>query len=300
MDGVVSLHEIMHHVHVKKQVGVILKLCFEKAYDKLNWEFLLSCFQLRGFNNLFCSWIRQILHNGTVSAKLNDEVGAYFQSAKGVRQGNPLSPFLFNMGGGEVLTKMVLQDQSNGLFVGLAPDLVENGVGILQYVDDTVLCISHEPEKAVNLKLLLSIFELMSGLKINFLKSEIFVIGGDNTVEEFYSDLFCCQVGRLPLKYLGVPVTFSTLKNIDWDFVDAKMVKKLDAWVGDSATSGGRLTLLDACLSGIPSYYMAMFLWNDTFIEKIDKHRRRFFWAGKKKKRKYHMVKWTRVCLIRL
>jgi hypothetical protein len=39
-----------------------------------------------------------------------------------------------------------------------------------------------------------------------------------------------------------------------------------------------------------------MFLWNDTFIEKIDKHRRRFFWAGKKKRRKYHIVKWTRVC----
>jgi hypothetical protein len=110
--------------------------------------------------------------------------------------------------------------------VGLAPDLVENGVGILQYVDDTVICISHDPG-AVNLKLLLTIFKLMSGLKINFMKSELFVIGGDNAVEEFYSDLFCCQVGKLPLKFLGVPVTYSTLKNIDWDFVNAKMVKNL-------------------------------------------------------------------------
>jgi hypothetical protein len=99
--------------------------------------------------------------------------------------------------------------------VGLAPDLVENGVGILQYVDDTDICISHDPEKAVNFKLLLTIFELMSGLKINFTKSELFFIGGDNAVEEFYSDLFCYQVGKLPLKYLGVPVTYSTLKNID-------------------------------------------------------------------------------------
>jgi hypothetical protein len=154
----------MHHVHVKKQVGVILKLDFEKAYDKLNWELLLSFFQLRGFNNLFCSWIRQIFHNGTVTVKLNDEIGAYFQSTKGVRQGDPLSPFLFNMGG-EVLTKMVLQAQHNGLFVGLAPDLVENGVRILQYVNDAVFCISHDPKKAVNLKLLLTIFEMMSGLK---------------------------------------------------------------------------------------------------------------------------------------
>jgi hypothetical protein len=98
------------------------------------------------------------------------------------------------------------------------------------------------------------------------------------------------------MKYLGVPVTFSQLKNVDWDFLDAKMLKKLDAWVCDAATSGGRLTLLDACLSGIPSYYMAMYLLSKTFIERLDKHRRRFFWAGKKKKRRYHLVKWTRIC----
>ena len=77
-------------------------------------------------------------------------MGPYFQSAKGVRQGDPLSPTLFNMAG-EVLTKMVLQAQRNGLFTGLADDLIENGVAILQYADDTVLCIKHDPEKAINL-----------------------------------------------------------------------------------------------------------------------------------------------------
>jgi hypothetical protein len=77
---------------------------------------------------------------------------------------------------GEVLNKMMLEAQKNGLLTGLAPDLVENGVGILQYADDTIICISHEPDKAVNLKLLLLLFELMSGLKINFSMSEIFVL----------------------------------------------------------------------------------------------------------------------------
>ena len=47
---------------------------------------------------------------------------------------------------GEVLTKMILQAQKNGLFVDLSPDLVENGIAILQYADDTILCISHDPE----------------------------------------------------------------------------------------------------------------------------------------------------------
>ena len=206
-----SLHEIIHHTHVKKKIGVILKLDFKKAYDKVNWAFLLDCFRKRGFSEMFCRWISQILHNGTVSVKINNEVGSYFQSAKGVRQGDPLSPLLFNMVG-EVLTKMVLEAQNNGLIVGLASDLIDKGIAILQYADDTVLCFEHDPDKAVNLKLLLYMFELMSGLKINFLKSEVIVLGGDNIITAHYADMFNCQVGKLPLKYLGVPVTFAYLK----------------------------------------------------------------------------------------
>jgi hypothetical protein len=49
---------------------------------------------------------------------------------------------------------MVLEAQQNDLLVGLAPDLIEKGVAIMQYADDTVICISHDPEKAINLKLL--------------------------------------------------------------------------------------------------------------------------------------------------
>jgi hypothetical protein len=108
--------------------------------------------------------------------------------------------------------------------------------------------------------------------------------------------MFGCQVGTLPMRYLGVLVTYSTLKNVELDFLDGKMIKKLDAWIAYAASSGARLTLLGSSLGGIPSYFMSMFLFNKTFIEKMDKHRRRFFWRRKNKKHGYHMVKWARVC----
>jgi hypothetical protein len=137
MDGILSLQEIFHHTHVKKKVGVVLKLDFEKAYDKVNWDFLLSCHQAKGFCEMWCGWIKKVLHNGTISVKMNNVCGPYFQSCKGVRQGDPLSPTLFNMAG-ECLTKMILNAQKNGLLVGLVPKLLENGVAVLQYADDTV------------------------------------------------------------------------------------------------------------------------------------------------------------------
>lgn len=124
---------------------------------------------------------------------------------------------------------MVLEAQNNGLLIGLAPDLIDKGVAIMQYADNTVLCLSHDPDKAINLKLLLYLFELMSGLKINYQKSKIFLIGGDNDIASFYANMFGCQIGNFPMKYLGVPVSFRCLKNSDLNFVDSKFVKRLDA-----------------------------------------------------------------------
>jgi hypothetical protein len=105
-------------------------------------------------------------------------------------------------------------------------------------------------------------------------------VGGDNNTADFYSSLFGCQVGTFPMKYLGVPVTYRNLRVSDLDPLDKKFIKKLDAWVGGANSSGGRLTLVNACLSSLPSYFMLC----KKFLEKMDKHRRHFFWHGKKLK----------------
>ena len=98
MDGVLSLHENPHHCHRKKQCGIVLKIDFEKAYDKFNWDFLLECYALGGFNAIWCNWNKNILHKETVSEKnLITLLAPYFWSHKGVRQGDPLSPFIFNL-----------------------------------------------------------------------------------------------------------------------------------------------------------------------------------------------------------
>jgi hypothetical protein len=93
MNSVLALHEVLHEIKIKRKVGVILKLDFEKAYDKINWDFLLQCLVKRGFCQTWCVWIRKVLQDGSVSVKINNEIGPYFTSHKGVRQGDPLSPF---------------------------------------------------------------------------------------------------------------------------------------------------------------------------------------------------------------
>lgn len=92
MDGVMALHEILHDTRIKKKEGLVLKLDFEKVYDKINWEFLLECLRQMGFDKKWCEWIKLVMTSGTLNVKVNNTCSKYFKSGKGVRQGDPLSP----------------------------------------------------------------------------------------------------------------------------------------------------------------------------------------------------------------
>jgi len=87
---------------------------------------------------------------------------------------------------------------------GVIPHLGQDGLSILQYADDTVIFMSHDFEKTVNMKLLLSTFEQLSSLKFNFHKSEIFSFGKAKEYEVSYSQLFGCDIGKHPFRYLGL------------------------------------------------------------------------------------------------
>jgi hypothetical protein len=82
--------------------------------------------------------------------------------------------------------------QQNQLVTGLITNLIPNGIAILQYADDTILGMENDEEKARNIKLLLYMYEQMAGLKINFEKSEVLVVGGDNEIALSYAYLFNC------------------------------------------------------------------------------------------------------------
>jgi hypothetical protein len=164
-----------------------------------------------------------------VAVKLNGTIDPYFQSYKGVRQGDPLSPLLFNLVV-DCLTRMVVKAQQNDLMTGLIKNLIPRGVAILQYANDMIMCLEHNVEKARNLKLLLYIFEQLSGLKINFGKSEILLVGRDDNIAMTYAEIFNCQIGSCPLRYLGVPITSRRLHVVDWVRMEEKLNTKLDVW----------------------------------------------------------------------
>ena len=240
MEGVVILHETIHELHTKKRNGVIFKIDFEKAYDKVKWSFLQQTLRMKGFSPKWCRWVQNMVTGGSVGIKVNDDVGPFFQTKRGLRQGDPMSPILFNIVA-DMLALLIDRAKADGQIRGVIPHLVDDGLSILQYADDTIIFLDHDPEQAKNLKLLLCAFEQLSGLKINFHKSEIFCYGTAKEMEQYYTTLFGCNAGVYPFRYLGIPMHHRQLLNSEWRKVEERFEQKLSCWKAKYLSYGGDL-----------------------------------------------------------
>jgi hypothetical protein len=221
--------------------------------------------------------MESVVTMGSVCVQVNDELGHFFQTGKGLRLGDPLSPILFNLVV-DVLAVLIERAKSQGFLDGLVPHLVEDGLSILQYADDTILFIEDDLEKAKGLKLVLTAFEKLSGLKINFHKSELFCFGEAKDKTEEYVQLFGCKEGEFPFRYLGIPMSPKRISNRDWRAVEERFQKKLSSWKGKMLSSGGRVVLINFVLSSLPKYMMSFFRVPKGVLEKLDYYRSRFFW----------------------
>ena len=126
LESVVIAHELVHRMHSAKKPGLIIKLDYKKAYDRVNWDFLFEILKSRGFSSTWIGWIDSLVRGGTVGVNLNGEESSFFKPGKGLRQGDPIS-LLFNLDG-DVLTRMLLKGADNDLIKGLAEDFKPGGI----------------------------------------------------------------------------------------------------------------------------------------------------------------------------
>jgi hypothetical protein len=160
----------------------------------------------------------------------------------------------------DMLAIMIEHAKVDGQFEGVIPHLVDGGLSILQYTDDAILFMEHDLEKAKNLKLILSPFEQLSGLKINFHKSELYCFGEAQDQAQLYAELFGCNQGKFPIRYLGIPIHFWRLTNVEWKIVEERLQLRLSSWKGKLLSIGGRLVLINSVLSNMVLYMLSFFL----------------------------------------
>ena len=291
LESVAAAHEIIHEVHRKREVGIVLKLDYEKAYDRVSWSFLEEMLKSRGFGVKWRGWILKVVQGGSICIRMNDENSAFFKPGKGIRQGDPLSPLLFNLVV-DVFTRMLMRAAKKNLISGLLPQSKPGGIISLQYADDTLLFLENNLEKAANLKWLLVCFEQLSGMKINYDKSDLLVLGMDDERANDVAKVFCCKRSDFPMKYLGVPLHFSKLRREDLQPVIDKIVKRIAGWKGRLLSYAGRLTLLKSCLASIPVYLLSIINFPRWAIDMLNSHMGHFLWNNSEDRHKYHLANW--------
>jgi hypothetical protein len=167
----------------------------------------------------------------------------------------------------------------SGQIKGLVPHLVEGGLSHLQYANDIVIFLALEEQSILHTKFLLYCFENMSGLKVNYQKSDVIVVGGSEEDQSNVAVLFNCNIGNLPMKYLGVMISDKHMSSSDVDYVHLKVEKKLPTWQSVGLTSGRKAVLIQSCLSSIPNYTMGIYMLQDEIHQKMDSARANLFLA---------------------
>jgi hypothetical protein len=124
IEGVLILHETIHELRRKKTKWAHSQTRFQKAYDKINWSFLQQALRMKDFTPQQRKWIECIVSGGSVGIKINDEIGNFFRTKKGLKQGDSLSPVLFNMVA-NMLAIFISGAVDAEQFKGLVPHLVD-------------------------------------------------------------------------------------------------------------------------------------------------------------------------------
>ncbi|GKV34368.1 hypothetical protein SLEP1_g42745 [Rubroshorea leprosula] len=172
VDSVLVLNEVVDEVRNRKTPAFVFKADFQKAYDCVNWTYLDWMMERFGFGAKWKGWIKECLSTARCSVLVNGSPTEEFELERGLRQGDPLSPFLFLMIM-EGLNGLVKKAESEGLLQGIEIGKKGLTVSLLQFADDTVILGRADSENILTVKAILRWFEIMSGLRINYSKSSI-------------------------------------------------------------------------------------------------------------------------------
>ena len=181
-----------------------------------------------------------------------------FKATRGLRQGDPLSSFLFTLVS-DVLSRFLEKAQQLNLIHGFVSGQDRVEVSHLQFTDNTIFFLDDKDESWVNLLEVLELFCKISGMKINKAKSALFDINFSNESLEAMASRWGCEVGSWPMLYLGLPLGDNPRSLSFWNPIVEKVEKRLQKWKRACLLKGGRLTLIEAVLSNIPSYYLSLF-----------------------------------------
>ncbi|GKB96400.1 putative RNA-directed DNA polymerase, eukaryota, reverse transcriptase zinc-binding domain protein, partial [Tanacetum coccineum] len=237
-----------------------------------------------GFGLKWRSWIKNCLSSSRASILVNGSPTSEFSINRDIRQGDPLSPFLFILVM-EGLHNAFTDDVGNGLISGININNSSINISHLIFTDDVIITTGWNTRDLENIIRVLHVFYFASGLKINIHKSNIYGIGVNEDKVYNVASNAGCIAGDIPFNYLGLPIG-SNMKSIaSWKMLIDRFRLRLSTWKASLLSIRGRLTLIK--FGSLDIYYLSTFRAPELVLNDLERIQSNFFWG-----KKMAWVKW--------
>jgi len=291
LDGLVVSQEMIRSLKQKKQKGMMMKLDLSKAYDRLSWKYLKAVLGAYRFSSRWIEWVYSKISTPNFSILLNGLPSSTFSATRGIRQGDPISPFLFIMvaeGLGRYFKKELREKKIKGL------RLWGNNLPIThqQFVDDIMLFCEVSIKEVRNVKRILDPFMEASGMEINKEKSCTFIFNTPDSIKVHLTGNIGFRQGELPTKYLGNQLDTNPTRMRNWQNTIEKIKNKLASWSFRSLNIASRVVLLKHVLQAIPIYPLCIMAAPKGVCTKMKEIFGKFIWGGPIQQRKWALVSW--------
>eukprot|EP00253_Pinus_taeda_P006678 PITA_06678 len=243
---------------------MIMQLDIFKAYDKVNWAYIKKMLIAFGFDHNWVKWVMTLVTSSSFSILVNGSPSEIFSPSRGLRQGDPLSPFLF--------------------------------IIMMEGLDDTMLQGIPTVKEATTYKKILNLFALASGMEVNLSKSKIFFFNTNIAIQKNISKILGFQRDSLPSKYLGVSLTTKPMLKSIWEPLINKLQDKVSKWTIRSLNLAGKLVLTEVVLQAIPIFMLLALPTPKRVLQQFINIQRNFLWDKEETRKKWALVSWQKIC----
>lgn len=299
-DNIIVAHEVFHFLKLKKRgskAAIAIQLDLNKAYDNVCWDFLLKLMDRMGFDQKWLGWVKHCICTIQFSVTVNGGQVCNVKSGRGLRQGDPLSPYLFLMVADVfslLLNKAIMNKSLRGIKMKRNCPVVSH----LLFADDSLIFLEANPTFCSNFVQMAECFSEALGLTINFHKSSVrFSANTSDSLKNDISRILGMKEMDVNTKYLGLPAFWGKSKKEFLGYIRDRIVAKVRGWGNKQLNQAGKEVLIKSVLQTIPMYPFMCFKAPKATCNQLNSVISHFWWGDGDNGGRIHWGAWQKMTL---